>query len=238
MLALLIGVTLAAGFVRGFAGFGSSMIMVTPFIALMGTKVAIPAMLLLEILISIPLLRGVRQSTDYSTLKVIGGFALLFMPLGVLALYVVPQNIVQIGISCVIVIFAMAMAFSAKLDRSNLCFSARTAGALSGLFTGLAGVGGPPVVFFMMHGKRSISNIRSTLIVYFVIIDAVALGVFLIYDLNISSVSIFVGLAIAPLWVGVSLGQMWFKRNGGKHYRKVAFCLICLSASTPFFSHF
>ena len=46
--------------------------------------------------------------------------------------------------------------------------AAMVTGALSGLFSGIAQIGGPPIVAYLLGGNRDGDNVRATTIIFFV----------------------------------------------------------------------
>ncbi|NWO08661.1 MAG: sulfite exporter TauE/SafE family protein, partial [Alteromonadaceae bacterium] len=95
VLAMLTLVCIVAGMVRGFSGFGSAMVMAPIYSAVFGPTVAVPVVLVTEMLISFPLIASARKSALMDVVKqmllaaavgALGGLALVvFMPADVLA---------------------------------------------------------------------------------------------------------------------------------------------------------
>ncbi|SVD98401.1 uncharacterized protein METZ01_LOCUS451255, partial [marine metagenome] len=75
-------VTLAAGLMRGFAGFGSGMLMAPFFIQLFGPVDTVVVIIGLEIVATVQLLPSVYRYIDWSLVLPMGGVAALAMPVG------------------------------------------------------------------------------------------------------------------------------------------------------------
>ena len=64
-----IGVTLVAGLMRGFAGFGSAMLMAPIFAILFGSADMVVTVVAIELVVSLQLFPQVRRDADWKTLK-------------------------------------------------------------------------------------------------------------------------------------------------------------------------
>jgi hypothetical protein len=63
-----IGVTLVAGLMRGFAGFGSAMLMAPIFAILFGSAEMVVTVVAIELIVSLQLFPQVRSHADWKTL--------------------------------------------------------------------------------------------------------------------------------------------------------------------------
>src|SRR5690606_9945053 len=79
-------------------------------------------------------------------------------------------------------------------------------GAVAGLFSGLAQVGGPPVVAYWLGGANDAARVRANIVIYFAISSSF---VFVSYLLNGLLVTTIIGLALVTgpayglgIWLG------------------------------------
>ena len=75
--------TLVAGLMRGFAGFGSAMLMAPIFAILFGSAEMVVTVVAIELIVSLQLFPQVRQHADWKTLTPMSVAACAAMPLGV-----------------------------------------------------------------------------------------------------------------------------------------------------------
>src|SRR5438874_2463097 len=87
-----IGVTLVAGLMRGFAGFGSAMLMAPIFAILFGSADMIVTVVAIELVVSLQLFPQVRGHADWKTLASMSISACAAMPLGEWLLASVGKN--------------------------------------------------------------------------------------------------------------------------------------------------
>ena len=104
-----IGVTVVAGLMRGFAGFGSAMLMAPIFAILFGSAEMVVTVVAIELVVSLQLFPQVRRHADWKTLAPISLAACAAMPLGVWALASVDKNTIVTAVSAVIVGFVVVM---------------------------------------------------------------------------------------------------------------------------------
>src|SRR2546430_16963816 len=77
-----LGVTLIAGLMRGFAGFGSAMLMAPIFAILFGSAEMVVTVVAIELVVSLQLFPQVRGHADWKTLRPTSIAACAAMPLG------------------------------------------------------------------------------------------------------------------------------------------------------------
>ena len=104
-----LGVTLIAGLMRGFAGFGSAMLMAPIFAILFGSAEMVVTVVAIELVVSLQLFPQVREHADWKVLTPMSIAACAAMPLGVWLLASVDKNTIVTAVSAVIVAFVVLM---------------------------------------------------------------------------------------------------------------------------------
>src|ERR1700704_6431413 len=104
-----IGVTLVAGLMRGFAGFGSAMLMAPIFAILFGSADMVGAVVGIDLGFSLQLFPEFRHHADCHVLTPMSFAACAAMPLGVWLLASVDKNTIVTVVSAVIVAFVVLM---------------------------------------------------------------------------------------------------------------------------------
>ena len=154
----LIAIVTVGGIMRGFAGFGTTLIMV-PFLSLlMPPSEAVFIALATDVLVMLPLLPNAVKNAKWKHIwpMIIGVF--LATPLGVVVLTVTNPNFMKILIA-ILVIGSACLLLSGwryKGKRANLL--SFFIGAFSSVANGATGIGGPPIaVYFISQGMSAIS---------------------------------------------------------------------------------
>lgn len=219
-----------AGIVRGFAGFGSAMIMIPSLSAIYAPATAVPVGLLLEIVLTIPFVGTSARLVDWRRLALLSLAATLAVPLGALALIAVPATILRWCISLIVVMFVVVLAFGWRYRGPPTSGATAAAGLLSGLLNGSVGMAGPPVVFFLLAGPGTASQVRATCIVYFGVIDAITVLVLAAQGIVAPDVLLLAAL-LAPSYLGAAwIGARFFQRTGEGQYRWTALAILLFVA--------
>jgi uncharacterized membrane protein YfcA len=162
-----IGVTLVAGLMRGFAGFGSAMLMAPIFAILFGSAEMVVTIVAIELVVSLQLFPQVRASADWKTLGPMSIAACLAMPLGVWALASVDKGTIVTAVSAVIVAFVVLMWSGWKYRGGRSTAATVTVGAVSGAMMATTSVGGPPVLLYLLSGDDSPQVNRANIVTYY-----------------------------------------------------------------------
>jgi uncharacterized membrane protein YfcA len=162
-----IGVTLVAGLMRGFAGFGSAMLMAPIFAILFGSAEMIVTVVAIELVVSLQLFPQVRGHADWKTLAPMSIAACAAMPLGVWLLASVDKNTIVTGVSAIIVAFVLLMWTGWKYHGRRSPYAAATVGAISGAMMATTSVGGPPVLLYLLSGNDPPSVNRANIVTYY-----------------------------------------------------------------------
>jgi len=136
-----IGVTLVAGLMRGFAGFGSAMLMAPIFAILFGSADMVVTVVAIEMVVSVQLFPQVRRNADWRTLAPMSIAACAAMPLGVWLLASVDKGTIVTAVSAVIVAFVVLMWSGWKYRGRRSAFAGAAVGAVSGAMMATTSVG-------------------------------------------------------------------------------------------------
>lgn len=217
---------LLAGIVRGFSGFGAAMIMVPVLAALYGPLRAVPMALLLEMAVSLPLLPAAVRLVDWRRIALLLLAACAAVPLGVWLLRTLDATAMRYAMSA-IVLGAVALLATGWRYRGRLGVAPTVAtGLLSGAMNGLAGMAGPPVVFFYLAGSAGAAVSRASFIVFFAAIDLFALLVLALAGAYAGTEMLLVALLAVVFVLGGLLGARLFGRAGERFYRVVALVIL------------
>jgi len=99
-------------------------------------------------------------------------------------------------------------------------------GALAGLLNGATGVGGPPVVLYLLGGARSARSNRANLITYFTTLNGGTCAS-LLYHGVYTQETLWRALSLWPVQI-VSLwaGSWLFRRANDRIYRRIALAML------------
>jgi uncharacterized membrane protein YfcA len=231
LLATAITIVFLAAIVRGYSGFGFSLLAITSLSLLYPPAVIIPSVFLLEIAASIHLLPGLWRDIHWRSLVPLVIGTTIGTPLGLMFLTGISPAPMQIalGLFVFVVTYLLWQGFALKTMPGNLASTA--AGLAAGVANGAFGIGGPPVILFYFASPAGAIVGRATLVTYFLLTDAIGL-VFLSRENLISTDTIFRTLGFLPaLIAGVWLGARSFKNADPVVFRKWVLTLLGILAA-------
>ena len=162
-----IGVTLVAGLMRGFAGFGSAMLMAPIFAILFGSADMVVTVVAIELVVSVQLFPQVRRHADWKVLTPMSIAACAAMPIGVWLLANVDKNTIVTVVSAVIVAFVVLMWTGWKYTGRRSALAGAAVGAVSGAMMATTSVGGPPVLLYLLSGNDPPRVNRANIVTYY-----------------------------------------------------------------------
>jgi len=205
-------VIFGASIIRGYSGFGFAMVCALTLTYVFPPSQITPMVLCMDVGASAWLFWKSRKEVDWKGLKLIGLGALVTLPLGTLALVVIPPNPMRICISLVILVLCIALVRQKKQVSATGPVATVAAGLCSGFLTGLAALGGPPVILFYFSSDRPVAVSRASMIAFFLMVDIMALISSISYGLVTPRVlALSLGM-LFPLALGIWLGNFLFNR--------------------------
>jgi len=234
----LIVVFFLAAIVRGFSGFGFSALLVLSTTWVLTPMMAVPIILMLELVASIQLLPSVWKHIHWPRLLRLLMTSAISIPIGVLALTVLDESMTRLLISGLIlmVCILLLLGYSYKqYDGPILDFGT---GFISGALNGFATIGGLIVAVVFLSLQLEAIVIRSTLVALFFATDLYAsvlawsLG---LIDKKILSIAL---LMLPSLFVGVTIGSYFFRRSSGASFKRMTIIFLIVLSSIGFAQYF
>lgn len=218
-----------AGVLRGFSGYGFALAAV-PLLSLISPPAeVVPFALLLQLFVGVSGLGEAVQICDWRSVRLLTIGAVVATPLGIWALTAFPENLVRLLIAVVVGLGVVVLASGLKLPAHNSRTSVLSFGAVAGLFNGLAGIPGPPVIAFYLASPLGSACSRASMIVLFLFTSAAAMvPLFLVGALSWGSLALSVA-GIPIVFVGSWAGTLLHRKSSEAVYRWAG--IIALSAT-------
>ncbi len=223
-------VVFLAAIVRGFSGFGFSLLAITALSLIYTPAEIVPSIFMLELVASFNLLPGIWKDIHWKSLLPLILGCLIATPLGVWALANVPAAPMQLALSIFVLIATglLAMGFSLKTMPGPIASTA--AGAASGLANGAFGIGGPPVILFYFASPAGNIAGRASMIVFFIFTDVIGLANQSVHGLITLQTAIRALYFIPALAIGVWIGARSFKSVDQGLFRKIVLAILAVLA--------
>ena len=217
---------LAAGLLRGFAGFGSAMLMAPLFAILFGSAEMIATIVTMEIAISFHLFPAARRHCDWAAVAPMTIAACLAMPLGLWLLVNLDKAMLTKLVSAIVAGFALIMLAGWRWRGARGWLPSAVVGTISGAMMATTSVGGPPVLLYIMSSDDSPKTVRANVITYYFATQIVLLGI--IFAGGVAGTTALMRAAVlfpfmlAGSWIGVR----FFHGASEIFYRRVALGLL------------
>jgi uncharacterized protein len=225
-----IAAILLAAVVRGFSGFGFSLLAISALTLFHAPAEVVPVVFLLEIAASLHLLPSIWRDVQWRSLVPLVIGCMIATPIGAYALATVPAAPMQIALS-VFVLVSVAVLWSGFALKSEPGFGATTGvGAAAGLFNGAFGIGGPPVIVFYFASPAGVAAGRASVIAYFLATDAIGLANLSVHGLMTREAIVKAMLFLPALFAGVWLGARAFKSVNEQVFRKAVLIIMAVLA--------
>jgi uncharacterized protein len=150
----LLGLTLGmmcifgAAVVRGYSGFGFSLLSITALSLFFEPRTIIPSIFILEVAASAHLMINCWRDVHWQSLRRLVVGCIIGTPAGVYVLARVPSAPLTVALSAVVLLLAALLARGFVLRSMPGRTATVATGVASGVLNGSIGIGGPPVVMF------------------------------------------------------------------------------------------
>ena len=221
----------AAGMLRGYTGFGFS-IAAVPLLSLLATPATVvPIVLMLQLVVSANGIRPAARLSDWRSIGLLAGGAVVATPVGLWALTQLPDAVVRLTIACTVSAAVLVLGLGlrpaiAPSDPRVLLF-----GVASGLFNGVAGMPGPPAIAYYMAAPIPGATARASMIVLFTLTSAFALVPLVALGRLPVGSCLLAAAALPFVWLGSSLGAWLHARSSERMYRAAGLAVLAATAA-------
>lgn len=230
LLALSSAAVFLAAIVRGFSGFGFSLLSITAISLILPVAQIVPSIFLLEIAASINLIPGIWREIHWRSLTWLMVGYVIGLPIGGYALIHAPEAPAQIVLGIFVIGTAILMLRGFHLARTPRAPASTATGAASGVLNGAFGIGGPPVVLFYFSTPGAAAIGRASIIFFFLFTDLLGVGYFATQGIVTAQSFVQAALWLPALLIGVWIGAHGFRRMDQDTFRRwVLVILIALA---------
>lgn len=226
----LVAATLAAGMIRGFAGFGTALVYLPVAGAILPPFAAITTLLVMDIPAPLVAARRAMREADLGEMARLVGGSIIGLPLGVIALGLVAPEVFRYAVSVLAFVLLAALVGGLRYQRRPSTTAVLGTGGIAGFLGGSAGMAGPPVILFYMASTRAPQTIRATILLFLIAEAVLALTVFGLAG-RLAAEAILIGFVLTiPNAIGIALGSALFDPRRATLYRRIAYAVIAASA--------
>jgi len=215
-----------AGLMRGFAGFGSAMLMAPIFAVLMSPAHMVPIVVSLELPMGAMLFLGARRQVEWRYVVPLSGIAMLAMPLGIWLLVSVETDVMTKAISTVVLVFVGVLALGWRYRGPRPLPLTLGIGALSGAMMATSSVGGPPVLLYMLAAEHPARKIRANIVGYFFLTTFMLFALVLAASPTAVAAVVDAAVLLPVILLGSWLGSRLAGKAADRLYRRIAYVFL------------
>ncbi|MEO8531275.1 MAG: sulfite exporter TauE/SafE family protein [Deltaproteobacteria bacterium] len=223
----MLGITaLVAGTARGFSGFGAALIFIPIASALTSPAFAAPVLLVIDGIMTLPMVAPAFRLADRREVFTMAIGSIVAVPLGAWALSVMDPLVLRWAISALAVAMLGLIASGWRFRGEPHVAGMIGVGAVSGIFSGAAQIGGPPVVAWFTGRNNATARLRANIILFFAIGSVLTLASYLWRGLFSREV-LLAALVTGPAYgLGLWLGARAFIFASPALFRRICLGLI------------
>ena len=215
---------------RGFSGFGFSLLTITALSLFYPPVEIIPSIFMLELAASANLLPSIWKDIHWKSLGPLTVGCLVATPIGVWALAHVAPAPMQIALSIFVLVATYLMWRGFALKTMPGPIASTLAGAASGLSNGAFGIGGPPVILFYFASPAGNVAGRASLVAFFLATDIIGLANQSVHGLITWDTAVRALIFLPALLAGVWVGARSFKGTDPETFRKYVLGILAFLA--------
>jgi uncharacterized membrane protein YfcA len=230
--ALAVVTVLAAGIVRGFTGFGSALVMV-PLLAFVWTPAEAVGMALgLGFISSVVLIPKALPLVAWREIGPMTAATILFTPLGTLILVGVDGDLVRRIIAALILAITLVMLRGWQYRGPRGALPGFVAGTVGGVVNGIAAIGGPAAVLYLMSLQDAVATQRANIVVQVSLMGIVSSTYLILSGALEARLLIAIAALAAPMifstWIG---GRLFLVLPASAFRRIIMWMLVVVSVT-------
>jgi uncharacterized protein len=228
--ALALAISVLAGLVRGFSGFGSALVYMPLMSALYGPRIAAPSMAMIDVLAAVTFVSTVWRQAAWREVLPLAVSALVAAQFGSLILKYADPILLRWFITILVLAVVAVLVSGWRYHGRPILVVTLAVGALSGLLGSAVQMAGPPVIVYWLGSAGEAAIVRANFVTYFA---ALAAGLGITYSIKglLTSEATALALLIGPLQIASQhVGARLFPLASDRTYRILAYGVILLAA--------
>jgi uncharacterized protein len=219
-----------AAIVRGFSGFGFSLLSITALSLIYTPAEIVPSIFMLELAASANLLPSVWKDIHWKSLGPLTLGCLIATPIGVYFLAHLPAAPMQFALAIFVLVATALLWRGFALKSMPGPIASTLVGAASGLSNGAFGIGGPPVILFYFASPAGNIAGRASMVAFFIATDVIGLANQSVHGLITMPTIWRAAFYLPALLAGVWFGARSFKAIDPVKFRSIVLAVLALLA--------
>lgn len=215
-----------AGFMRGYVGVGSGMLMAPVFSIFFGPLETVVMVILIELAVTAQLLPSLHRLIEWRVVVPMGIAAAVFMPVGTWLLITVDAELMARGIAFVVLVFVLLLMTGWRYQGKKRLSVTLGVGSVSGILMAATSLGNPPVMLYLLSGSDTAATNRANFTGYFCITLITLISLMIARNLVVPNAVIRAAMILPVFAAAAWIGARYFQKSNDNTYRRVALCLL------------
>lgn len=231
VMAVLLVAALCGGLVRGFTGFGFAMIFMPIASSVVPPSLALVLIFLIDCPFALVLGPLAARRSDIRAVSTLLLAASLMLPVGLWLLVTLDPRLMR-WIICGLILATLGLLMSGWRYRGRPGLPLTLGvGGVSGLFSGMASLGGMPLALFWLSSQtKTPQAIRADMQTYFGLSTLVSMGMLAFKGL-LNMPALIIAAVLMPIYgLAMALGARGFHLASEATFRRIAYVIILLAA--------
>jgi uncharacterized membrane protein YfcA len=225
-LSFLASCALVAGLARGFSGFGAALIFIPLASTVVSPTIAAPVLLIVDLVMAAGLIPGAWRIANRREVGVMLIGTLAGVPAGTLILAhsdaIAIRWMIAVLVLCLLTLLMSGWRFKGRAGAPLTT----AIGAVAGLFSGIAQVGGPPIVVYWLSVESRPEIVRANIVLYFAASASLTTVSYIVAGILTTGI-VGLALVIGPAYgLGLFLGSHSFGLASPKTYTRICYAMI------------
>ena len=235
IIALLSLLTLLAGLVRGFTGFGGPAVMILVLVPFYSPLSVLPKVAMVDLIANFKLIPSTVREVNWPIVVTIVVASLVAAPIGVYALNATDAVAMRRAVALIAIVCTCIMLTGWRFKRSPPLWSFALAGVVAGFVLGATYIAFV-MVMFIMAGPASAAISRATAIFWGFVLGLLIVGMHMAMG-NVSWSDMWrSGLLGLVYLFGTSIGARWFRQVSEVDFRKTVLWFLLLLGCAGLFA--
>jgi uncharacterized membrane protein YfcA len=225
-----IAVSILAGAVRGFSGFGSALIYVPLISAIYDPRTAAVTFLLIDFATGMALVPTVWRQANWREVLPLAAAAVVAGQFGTLILKYTDPLALRWGIAAVVLALVAVLMSGWHYHGRPILAVTLGVGCIAGLLGGAAQIAGPPVILYWLGSTTAAAVVRANFASFFALFASALFVTYIARGLFTAEV-IALACILGPLQIlSLKTGTRLFQLASAQTYRRVAYAIILVGA--------
>lgn len=229
LVGVLSAIVILSAFVQGTTGFGFGLTAMALLPFIVSPQQANILVTILSVVNSLTITLRMHRHANWRAVAMFLLGAVVGLPIGVYYLRMLSAVVLKRIVGLVVTGAALSVMFSDQVrPRPVRQFWAPVAGTIGGVLSGVASIGGPPVILYTLLCRWDKEEMKATLVTYFTIAGLIKVAILMYSGMFTAKICTWAALTAPIVILGTHVGMHVFRFIPQKTFRRIVCVLLVL----------